>query len=399
MSDEINIETKSSKTKLFIIIAAIVVIVLTIVAVLLFTSRGGTAKKVEKQLSLGAKYLSELDYEQAIAAYELAIEIDPKSADAYIGLANTYLAMGDIERAAETLMEADGIITDKDDRMLIISMMGELTGGHGQEGYVGGMVEGGEVCPGTSFTDEFGNPVDEWGNPIGGGSQSGTAYVDSGLLKEISEAEVGDYVMFGSYEQDNDSSNGAEAIKWVVLDKQDGKVLLHSKYALDCKLYHESREEVTWETCSLRSWLNNEFYEKAFTESEQERIAETKVSTPDNSEHGSEGGNDTNDKVFLLSMEEADKYFEPDPRDCPPGRRRQLTEYAKAQGGYSYSEAVEGAYGTTEFDGCGDWWLRTPGHDNKSVCLVTVLGNYEKIGVLASGAYDRVVVPAMWVTY
>lgn len=118
MPDEINIKTKSSKTKLFILIAAIAIVVLTIGAVILFTSKGGTAKKVEKQLSLGAKYLSELDYEQAVAAYELAIEIDPKSVDAYLGVAEVYIVMGEYDKAEEVLEDAKDAVDGEDLRKI-----------------------------------------------------------------------------------------------------------------------------------------------------------------------------------------------------------------------------------------------------------------------------------------
>ncbi|MBP3696995.1 MAG: hypothetical protein J6J45_05560, partial [Clostridia bacterium] len=73
---------------------------------------------------------------------------------------------------------------------------------------------------------------------------------------DFSDTQVGDYITFGSYEQDNDLSNGKEPIEWLVLDKQDGKVLVISKYALDAKPYNDEYVDVTWETCTLRSWLN-----------------------------------------------------------------------------------------------------------------------------------------------
>ena len=69
----------------------------------------------------------------------------------------------------------------------------------------------------------------------------------------IAEAEIGSYVFFGSYEQDNDTSNGKEDIEWIVLAKEGNKALVISKYALDCKQYHPSMSDITWETCSLRT--------------------------------------------------------------------------------------------------------------------------------------------------
>lgn len=74
---------------------------------------------------------------------------------------------------------------------------------------------------------------------------------------------------FGKYEQDNNTSNGKEKIEWLVLEVKDGKALVISKYALDCKPYNTSSTNVTWETCSLRNWLNNDFINSAFSATEK----------------------------------------------------------------------------------------------------------------------------------
>ena len=85
----------------------------------------------------------------------------------------------------------------------------------------------------------------------------------------------GDYISFGSYEQDNDTTNGSEPIDWLVLDKKDSKALIISRYGLDAKVFHKECVEVTWESCDLRGWLNDTFYREAFTVDEQNQIAET----------------------------------------------------------------------------------------------------------------------------
>lgn len=83
------------------------------------------------------------------------------------------------------------------------------------------------------------------------------------------DKKVGHYVSFGKYEQDNNTSNGKEKIEWLVLEVKDGKALVISKYALDCKPYNTSSTNVTWETCSLRNWLNNDFINSAFSATEK----------------------------------------------------------------------------------------------------------------------------------
>lgn len=98
----------------------------------------------------------------------------------------------------------------------------------------------------------------------------------------LNHAQVGETVFFGAYEQDNQQDNGTEPIEWLVLDIQDGKALLISQYALDCKPYHTIDRTVTWETCTLRNWLNTSFYNEAFLTAEQAKIATVTVSADEN---------------------------------------------------------------------------------------------------------------------
>lgn len=112
-----------------------------------------------------------------------------------------------------------------------------------------------------------------------------------------------------SYEQDGIIENGTETIDWYVLDEDGDKIMLISKYALDYKKFNDTDEAITWETSDLRKWLNDDFYNEAFDKDEQQFIYETKVENPDNHWTGVEGGNDTIDKVYLLSFDEICKYF------------------------------------------------------------------------------------------
>ena len=131
-------------------------------------------------------------------------------------------------------------------------------------------------------------------------------------LSELSDVSVGDIIIFGSYEQDNVTSNGKEAIEWEVLDVQDGEALIISKYALDAKPYNQELQSVTWETCTLRKWLNDDFYNTAFSSADKLKIQSTTLINVDNPYYGTEDGNNTVDKVFLLSVDEAIKYYAPE---------------------------------------------------------------------------------------
>lgn len=115
-------------------------------------------------------------------------------------------------------------------------------------------------------------------------------------------------VLMGRYEQDNNLDNGVEDIEWEILTIRDNKALVISKHCLERMPFNESLESVTWEECTMRKWLNESFLLTTFSAEEQERIISTVVRNPDNIEHD-EIGNDTVDKIFLLSECEAENYF------------------------------------------------------------------------------------------
>lgn len=200
------------------------------------------------------------------------------------------------------------------------------------------------------------------------------------LLFHFGNVKTGDYITFGSYEQDNNFSNGPEDIEWLVLDKQEDKMLVISRYGLDCQLYNTGYEEVTWETSSLRNWLNNSFYERAFSDGERSMILESVVTADANPREETPAGNDTKDKVFLLSINEAKRYFVTDVR-----RKCRGTYYCYAQG------ALE----TT--NGCCFWWLRSPGSYSNFAAYVNYQGHSESFGNPVI-EHEFAVRPALWIT-
>ena len=194
---------------------------------------------------------------------------------------------------------------------------------------------------------------------------------------------VGDYVTFGSYEQDNDTSNGKEDIEWLVLDKEGDRMLVISKYALDCQPYNQEWEDVTWETCTLRSWLNEEFIYEAFTSTKLSQIPTVTVTADANPNYDTDPGNDTQDKVFLLSIDEANEYFDSyEARECTP------TEYATAQGVYVSD--------STGYEGNCWWWLRSPGVYQYAAAYVYYDGDVGDYGSTVSSSINAVR-PALWI--
>ena len=200
------------------------------------------------------------------------------------------------------------------------------------------------------------------------------------------QADVGDYIPFGKYEQDNNTSNKKETIKWKVLHRQDGKLLLISKYALECKKYNETNEEVTWETCSLRKWLNGTFLNTAFSDEEKRQIIWSNVSAdPRRFGDKTDPGNDTQDYIFCLSINEVLQYMpEVDDRICQPTKLAEIN-------------------GVKKYDGNCWWWCRTPGANHKYAATISGGGDTIKAGhIYDLGSSVNISIdgvrPALWIT-
>ena len=207
---------------------------------------------------------------------------------------------------------------------------------------------------------------------------------DENLLAAAHRAEwttIGNTVKFGTYEQDNDKTDGKEDIEWVVIDVVDDRIMLASKYILDIQPFNSRAKAVTWETCSLRSWLNRDFINTAFTAAEKKRILQTDVDADLNPLYDSDAGKQTSDKVFLLSLEEVMEYYDIDTDNIINGTVNeslsiQLSDYAIEKVANILVknhdvtwEDVDRVLGNS--DGCFWWWLRTPGEDQNSACAVS----------------------------
>ena len=189
---------------------------------------------------------------------------------------------------------------------------------------------------------------------------------------------------FGSYEQDGDSSNGKEPIEWLVLDRDGDRALLLSKYALDYQsfmpFYEPVTEPYTWESCSLRRWLNGTFLNAAFSADEQQRLLTTTVITSPGSLHRENGPVTTEDRVFLLSNTEVYAYFANEAATAA-----EYTAYALSENPWPGNAATPGP---------ADWWLRTTdGYDHPD-------GVYAdgRVGEGARAYEGEYVRPAIWIT-
>lgn len=202
--------------------------------------------------------------------------------------------------------------------------------------------------------------LEQGNNPDQGNVTTGNK-TDSSDKKQP-EAE---YIVFGAYEQDNNPDNGKEKIEWLVLEKEYGEMLLISRYILDAN--HVEQYYDIWEKRPLRDWLNEEFYDEAFSEDEKAKIIKVRLENPDNDGYFVSGGA-TEDYVSLLSVNEARRYFGED--DNVYGNSRlfaRATEYAIAQG-----------VTTNTFEGFGEgnsaWDLRSNGYHSGYAAWVSDTG-------------------------
>ncbi len=166
-------------------------------------------------------------------------------------------------------------------------------------------------------------------------------YKDTSSYLEKSEMipyhAVGETVKFGQYE-------------WYIIAKTDESYTLLCKDIVENRAYNDKKTDITWEKCTLRKWLNEDFY-NGFTDDEKTMIAKTKCENKHNSEYFTKGGNDTEDYIFLLSLDEA--------------------------------EAVDKSIR----DASTSWWLRSPGNDQDYAASVNYDGSLDHYGGIVGRKY------------
>ena len=197
-----------------------------------------------------------------------------------------------------------------------------------------------------------------------------------------------------------------EPIKWRVLNRSGNDALLLADIALDDQKCNTNYEDITWETSSMRSWLNGygasvnqpktdysrkNFINSAFTSTQRNAIKTTNVVNNDNINYGTAGGKNTSDKVFPLSESEvyntdtaAGYGFIKDYSTYDEARRSRCSTYAYAMGtGRDYDTDTE----YTKYNGNIDWWLRSPGDDSYYAAEVSSDGWVSGVGY--SVGHDR----------
>lgn len=207
------------------------------------------------------------------------------------------------------------------------------------------------------------------------------SYTD--FLEKGSDNQIGEIVLLGKYQQSYSSGLFETPLEWIVIAKEDNKLLLISRRCIDVKVFDQSinsfQQSTPWRDCSLRKWLNSYFFEHAFSIKEKEYILASKISNDGNEESCIGGTEDTVDSVFLLSTTEVRRFLTNKKERIGYG-----TEFANEQ--YMNEDNSQGLR----------WWLRSPGYYDYRASIVCENGKIDCDGfsVNRNGVAVR---PAIWV--
>lgn len=194
------------------------------------------------------------------------------------------------------------------------------------------------------------------------------------------KAEKGQIITLGQYPQSDITGAKKDPIEWKVLAVEGDKALVVSLKGLDNVMFHKQNMSVNWAKSDLRAWLNGEFLDAAFSKEEQAKIRITVNDIPDSTVHGAPGCADTEDKIFCLSIAQAQELFASDEdRTCA------ATAYAKAKGAFVHAS-----------NGNCWWWLRNPGYYPSDSAGINYYGYVHVSGDNVTSPSDAVR-PAMWI--
>lgn len=201
----------------------------------------------------------------------------------------------------------------------------------------------------------------------------------------MKEIKIGSILSFGGY-------------NWQVLDSLSDRMLIITEDVIEQRPYHDSYTDITWANSSLRGYLNGEFYEN-FSPADKSRIMPVVNTNPDNQWYGTDGGPDTTDHIFLLSLEEVSCHYFGDSsaKLYHPGKnQRYWFERKDENNSKRLAKFVATDWGWW-------WWLRSPGRVSlKAVYIfgtdgnIGIQGNNILKGNVADGRCIGGVRPALW---
>ena len=183
------------------------------------------------------------------------------------------------------------------------------------------------------------------------GSEGDESDMNNPQVNVDERTKVGDKITLGKYEQNGDGGE-KEAISWTVIKVEEGRALLLADKCLAHTKFHETYETYTWEYSDMRYMLNNDFYLAAFDDAEKALIEEVALDNGENYVFSLGGGNETKDKVFLLSLDEAKELLTEDIILGVP------------------TDAVKKTASLTHGTKSCNWWLRTEGSTQMKSAVV-----------------------------
>jgi len=169
---------------------------------------------------------------------------------------------------------------------------------------------------------------------------------------------------------------------YLVLDIQDDKALLLSDFSIIQRVYHDELTDVTWEKSWVRHYLNTDFFCR-LKRKNRKKIIKTRIKNHDNLWHGTKGGNDTHDKIFLLSLDEVDKYFgnsgdyqNKRQQVHPIGQDKPYYDGLCINNDYNKDRVALATFVNLGhfFDMNCAWWLRSPGKCSSKAAYVDIDG-------------------------
>lgn len=205
--------------------------------------------------------------------------------------------------------------------------------------------------------------------------------------KKYANLQIGDFTTFGTYTL----NYNPEPIEWQVLDIREKKALLISKFGIDAKPYNSSESDITWEYCSLRGWLNGEFYNNSFNNFEKDIIIKTENNNFSRGIFGSmKEISPTEDYVFILSPDEASYYFKNNNSKIFEHGYCVATPWATNHGARVYKVPLFHEYYSV-------WWLRSPGEYGNNFAAIFDVNRIERKGRMVNIQYYTVR-PTIWIS-
>ncbi|MBR5969334.1 MAG: hypothetical protein IK016_03190 [Lachnospiraceae bacterium] len=306
------------------LIAIILVIAVALIlgVVVFFLLRNTPERRYERQLATGDSLYESASYAQAAAAYDAALEIDAKGAAAYRGLVKAYGADANAQGVAEAFEKAKAQLSEAEVASLHTETAAELSAIAERFFAAGEYDRVREIAAGLRAMDEA------------------AAYSLTDRVIEATAPAVGSTVSFGTYL--------GTSLNWRVLHRDGGQILILCEQLVETKPFTETHIGVAWEYCTLRKWLATEFYTNAFSIQEQNRIAAVMAENPANpTDPHTVTRRPTEEKVFVLSMQEVERYFPSEAERASTGNYWTRTSANRSESG-AVIVSAEGAFQTVD---------------------------------------------------